>query len=143
MKKVVVKVAVQDEKDKQKAMRAVSSLSGIESLAMELKDQKLTLTGDIDPVDVVAKLRKNWHTEIVSVGAPEEKKPEEVKKENPEKDDAKKAVDNEKKKEKTEAEQIADLIRASKSYYPCYPCMSQPVYYYVTQPENPNTCVIC
>ncbi|KAK3429261.1 hypothetical protein EUGRSUZ_E00669 [Eucalyptus grandis] len=31
---------------------------------MESKDSKLTVSGDFDPVKVVNKLRKSWHTEI-------------------------------------------------------------------------------
>ena len=39
---------------------------------------KFTVIGDIDPVDVVNKLRKLCHTEILSVGpAQEEKKKDE------------------------------------------------------------------
>ena len=51
------------------------------------KDQKLTVTGDIDPVVAVRKLRKLCHTEIVSVGPAKEpeKKNEEPKKEEPKK----------------------------------------------------------
>ncbi|KAL9665345.1 hypothetical protein QQ045_020764 [Rhodiola kirilowii] len=129
MKKVVViKLAVHDEKDKQKAMKTVSGFSGIESLTMDMKDQKLTIIGDIDPVDVIMKLRKYWHTKIVSIGAPD-KKNEEVNKDESKKDDEKKddgKRDDDKKK--TEDEQIADLIKATKNYYQCQPCMHQHYY---------------
>ena len=52
---------------------------------MEMKDQKLTVIGDIDPVNIVAKLRKLCCTEIVTVGPEKEpeKKKEEPKKEDP------------------------------------------------------------
>ena len=48
---------------------------------MDMTEKKLTLTGDIDPVHVAGKLRKCFHTEVVSVGPAkqEEKKPEDVK----------------------------------------------------------------
>ncbi|KAE8704698.1 NRT1-3 protein [Hibiscus syriacus] len=64
MKKVVLKLDFHDEKCRQKVMKTTSGTSGVESVAMD-KDQKLTVTGDIDPFSVVRKLRKLCHAEIV------------------------------------------------------------------------------
>ena len=39
-----------------------------------MKDMKMIVLGDIDPVSAVSKLRKCCHTELVSVGQAEENK---------------------------------------------------------------------
>ncbi|XP_004515151.1 heavy metal-associated isoprenylated plant protein 39-like [Cicer arietinum] len=74
MKKVVLKVDFYNDKIKQKMMKTASGLLGVESVSIELKEKKLTLSGDIDPVKAVSKLRKVCQTEIVSVGPLEEDK---------------------------------------------------------------------
>ncbi|XP_054790718.1 heavy metal-associated isoprenylated plant protein 39-like [Prosopis cineraria] len=72
MKKIVLKVDFHAERIKQKATKTTSGISGVESVNVDTKDKKLTVMGDIDPVNVVGKLRKLCRTEIVSVGPAKE-----------------------------------------------------------------------
>ncbi|CBI22643.3 unnamed protein product, partial [Vitis vinifera] len=130
IKKIILKLEVFDDKAKQKAMKNVSSLPGVTSISVDMKDKKLTVIGDVDPVCIVSKLRKFCRTEILSVGPAKEpeKKKEEPKKEEPKKEEKKDAK-----------EQLADLVKAHQAFYPQY----APHYYVRSVEEDPNACVIC
>ncbi|XP_011035350.1 PREDICTED: uncharacterized protein LOC105133184 [Populus euphratica] len=118
-RKATLKLDIHDEKTKKRAMKTVSGFSRVDSISMDRKDNKLTVTGDIDPVNIVNKLRKFCHVEIVSVG--DAKEPEK-KKEEPEKPEDEK---------KDEDQYVYELARAHRSYYP-----HATMYYHVSSVED-------
>ncbi|XP_031283514.1 heavy metal-associated isoprenylated plant protein 39-like [Pistacia vera] len=80
-----------DDKTKQKAIEAAADIFGIfiflyfDSIAADLKDQKLTVIGQMDTVAVAKRLKKIGKVDIISVGpGKEEKKPGEKKEEKKE-----------------------------------------------------------
>ncbi|GMP96370.1 hypothetical protein CsSME_00045045 [Camellia sinensis var. sinensis] len=116
-KKVVLKLDVHDEKAKHEAMKTISSLTGIDSIVMDMNEKKLIVIESVDPVIVVSKLR--------TVLKQEEAKKEEGKKGDDKKND--------------EEKQIEELVKAYRAYNPY---MTQ--YYHIhNAEENPNACVIC
>ncbi|KAJ1404397.1 Heavy metal-associated domain, HMA [Sesbania bispinosa] len=110
-------------------MKSVSGLSGVESVSVDMKDQKMTIIGDIDTVHIVEKLRKFCHADILSVGPAKEEKKEEKKPEE---------------KKKDPKEELAELVKTYEAYYNINQMrLPQPHYYYTTVEESPNGCTIC
>ena len=99
-------------------------IAGVESVSVDMKEKKITVIGEADPVFLTVKLRKFGFTELLSVGpAKEEKTAEGEKKEGA-------------KKEEKKVEPPTVLYLNPSSYAP-YP------YSVVKEEYNPNTCTIC
>ncbi|KAK1289819.1 hypothetical protein QJS10_CPA06g00334 [Acorus calamus] len=65
--KVVVKlISMVDSKTKQKAIEAAADIYGIDSIAVDLKEQKMTIIGDMDTIAIAKKLRKIGHRKQIS-----------------------------------------------------------------------------
>nr|TKS04444.1 uncharacterized protein D5086_0000141690 [Populus alba] len=75
--KVVLKVlTMTDVKTKQKAIEAAADIYGVDSIAADLKDQKLTVIGQMDTVAVVKRLKKVAKVDIISKIPDEKEIPE-------------------------------------------------------------------
>ena len=105
------------------------NFAGVESVSIEMKDKKMTVTGDVDPVDIVGKLRKLCHTEIITVGPAKEP---EKKKDEPKKEEPKEQGDKKKK----------DPADHPVANHPSYHPQITPYYCYYDPVEGQNACVI-
>nr|GEV21621.1 heavy metal-associated isoprenylated plant protein 39 [Tanacetum cinerariifolium] len=96
--KVVLKlISMIDDKTKQKAIEGAADIYGVDSIAADLKDQKLTVVGDMDAVALVKKLVKVVGiVDIESVGPMAPPEPQPV----PETKNVKKKIKKKKKKNK-------------------------------------------
>lgn len=80
MTKLVLKLAVPDDRHMTKVMRIASGFAGTASISYN--GQKMTVTGQMDPIKLVKRLRKSYHTEIISVGPANEKDDNKIKDHN-------------------------------------------------------------
>jgi hypothetical protein len=115
----------------------ITLVPGIDQIAVDMKDQKMTVIGTMDPVDVVARLRSKLFptAQIVSVGPAKEEK----------KDDKKPgAVVGDKKDGAADKKDGADKKQVVPVMYPqhWYP-PPQPRYVVHSAEDDPNSCVIC
>ncbi|XP_057856547.1 heavy metal-associated isoprenylated plant protein 39 [Cryptomeria japonica] len=130
MKKIVLKLALDDESTKRKALKLAAGVQGVDSVAVDMKERKMTVIGDVDPVYLTSKLRKFGFTELLSVGPAKEEKKEGEKKEE------KKPQNDAKKENKAEAPKY-EIVYVPRSYD------SRAYEYTAVSEENPNACVIC
>jgi hypothetical protein len=110
--------------------------AGIDSVSVDMKDSKLTVIGMVDPVDVVARLRKVGSAAIVSVGPAKEEKKDDKKKDGDKKDGDKKPPPP------------PPVLLYPHQWYPYaaaqyHPHPYPPQYVVHSAEEDPNSCVIC
>ncbi|XAR70312.1 hypothetical protein NMG60_11027122, partial [Bertholletia excelsa] len=78
--KVVLKIlTMTDERTKKKAIETVADIYGIDSIAADMTEQKLTIIGEMDSFVLAKKMKKIGKVEIISVGPVQEEKKEETK----------------------------------------------------------------
>ncbi|GLJ10214.1 hypothetical protein SUGI_0124180 [Cryptomeria japonica] len=122
MKKMVLKLSIEDEKSKRRAFKAVAGVEGVDSVTVDMKERKITVIGDADPVYLTSKLRKFGHTELLSVG--------------PAKEEKKDAPKQEQKKDEKKPEPFQTIM-----YYP--PNYNHRPYEYTVARDEYNSCTIC
>ncbi|KAM3309169.1 heavy metal-associated isoprenylated plant protein 39 [Capsicum chacoense] len=140
MMKVVLKLEYLDDKVKQKVMKKVSVVYGLDSISIDTKDKKLTVTGTIDPVELVSKLKKLCHTEIVFVGPAKEPQ---KKKEEAKKADDKKGDDKKKEAAAIKAYSVPVCYQYQHPYLQYPTPVPARYHHYHSMEEDPTSCVIC
>jgi hypothetical protein len=67
-KKMVLKWETRCEKCKKRALEIIASVEGVDSIAMDMKEKKITVMGEADPVSLKIQLRRIGFTQLISVG---------------------------------------------------------------------------
>jgi len=139
MKKMVFKSTMEDDRSRTKAMKAVAGC-GVDSITTDMKEGKITVVGDADPVRLAKKLRKlGYRAELLSV---EEKKEE--KKPAAEKKPEEKKPAAEKKPEEKKAAQpaVTTVVCYANPESGYWPYEGYPYSYSIVRDEYPTVCTI-
>lgn len=114
-------------------METVAGVEGVVSVAADLKDQKITVIGDADPVCLTASLRKFGRAELVSVGPSKEPQAQKDSKkpDTPKPNDQKSSS-----KQEASKENITYVVLPTSCAHQCSG------YTYYLSDENPNACCI-
>ncbi|GLJ10185.1 hypothetical protein SUGI_0123630 [Cryptomeria japonica] len=83
MKKMVLKLCMEDEKRKKRVIKAIAGIQGVDSVAVDTTENMITVEGDADPVCVTDKLRKIGYTELLSFGPAKEEEENEPNEDKP------------------------------------------------------------
>lgn len=125
-------------------MKTLAKIQGVVSVAVEEKDNKITVIGDVDPVRLTDSLRKFGFADLVSVGPSKEpeKKPDPVKNPQPEKKQPEKKPDDKKVPEEKAAEKRESLQQNITYVVLPSGCDHYSNTTYYLSDENPNSCCI-
>ncbi|KAM6559923.1 hypothetical protein CsatA_029162 [Cannabis sativa] len=76
-RKTVLKVVINCEKCKKDILQAITKLSGIDEIVVDAEKDSLTVVGEVDPIMLAKKIKKNTGkvVDILSVGPPKQPQP--------------------------------------------------------------------
>ncbi|XP_057842354.1 heavy metal-associated isoprenylated plant protein 13 [Cryptomeria japonica] len=125
MKKMVLQLTIENEKRKRKALKVVAKVEGVDSVAVDMDEKKMTVIGEVDPVNVTTKLRKSGFcfAELMSVELTKEDKTEG-------------GIQD------VEVAEIPNVFYVQRPYYD-YTYVERPYYGYSYVHDNPGACTIC
>nr|ABK22997.1 unknown [Picea sitchensis] len=140
MKKMVFKSTMEDDRSRTKAMKAVAEC-GVDSITTDMKEGKITVVGEADPVRLAKKLRKlGYRAELLSVEEKkEEKKPAAEKKPEEKKPAAEKKPAEEK---KAAQPAVATVVYHLSPQSGSWPSEGYPYSYTIVRDEYPTVCTI-
>nr|ABK23619.1 unknown [Picea sitchensis] len=140
MKKMVFKSTMEDDRSRTIAMKAVAEC-GVNSITTDMKEGKITVVGEADPVRLAKKLRKlGYRAELLSVEEQkEEKKPAAEKKPEEKKPAAEKKSAEEKKAAQPAVATVVCHLSPQSGFWPPE---GYPYSYTIVRDEYPTVCTI-